>query len=93
MVLQEDNTPLKLPLPIPDYQPATTPRISFEASYPDSLSCQVFALQSVIVNGDDFLNPETMWIFDADTLTGSAIQTNIHRTRLPSLYHEGQWSV
>jgi len=74
MVLQEDNTPLKLPLPIPDYQPATTPRISFEASYPDSLSCQVFALQSVIVNGDDFLNPETMWIFDADTLTGSAIQ-------------------
>ena len=73
-VLDENDNPVRIPLPIVDYNPAETPRFTFEQSYPESENCNVIALQSIIINGDDFLDPEIMWIFEADTLKGTSIQ-------------------
>ncbi|MCH8524092.1 MAG: PKD domain-containing protein [Balneolales bacterium] len=73
-VLDEQGNPLRIPLPIVDYEPVETPRFSFEQSYPAPESCNVIGLQSIIINGDDFFDPETMWIFEADTLIGASIE-------------------
>lgn len=79
-VLDDSGEPVRIPLPIPDYEPTETPRFSFRQNYPDPTSCHIIALESVIANGEDFLDPETLWIFEADTLRGRSVRTAFTET-------------
>lgn len=73
LVLDENDQPVRIPLPIPDYEPTETPRFAFEQSYPVPDNCYAIGLESIIMDGVDFLEPETLWIFPDDTLRGPTI--------------------
>jgi PKD repeat protein len=73
MALDEEGKPIAIPLPIPDYEPVSEPVLRVTQSYaPDD--CHVVHLERLIINGDNFLNPETEWQFASDTLRGDRLE-------------------
>lgn len=76
MVLDEQNAPIAIPLPILDYEPVAEPVLSFETGYaPDD--CHVVSLEKLLINGENFRERQTFWVFDEDTLQGSSVQKRI----------------
>lgn len=76
MVLDEQNAPIAIPLPILDYEPVAEPVLSFETGYaPDD--CHVVSLEKLLINGENFRERQTFWVFDEDTLQESSVQKRI----------------
>jgi large repetitive protein len=73
MALDEEGKPIAIPLPILDYEPVSEPVLRVTQSYAPE-DCHVVHLERLIINGDNFLNPETEWQFASDTLRGDRLE-------------------
>lgn len=68
----ENGVPIAIPIPIVDYVPVQQPVVQVRTSYAPA-DCNVAILESYILHGDEFLNPESTWMFENDTLRGRSI--------------------
>lgn len=79
MVLDENDVPIAIPLPILDYESVDEPIFQTRHTYaPDD--CHVVNLEKITINGDNFLNSNTIWAFEDDTLSGDRTQRRFEET-------------